>query len=151
MAFWAAHGFPTLNPSHSQRNIVMALRTTMGTTQNGSGEGITQFWNVDDGLQAYARNNGRGNAVATNHDLANFSTVVAEVDAGRPSLQSYWGQSYFGNHTVTVVGYKEFARSWWKPNSYYVVVRNNWSSDTSWHLYVRWGTWNSNVVTTFQP
>jgi hypothetical protein len=150
MVYWFNKGYTSLVPAF-QNQVVMDLRTAMGTTQTSSGDGETSFTNIDDGLQAYARSHGRSNAVATNHDLANFSTVVTEIDAQRPVLQSYWNQTYFGNHTVTLVGYKHYVRSWYQSDSYYVVARNNFVNDTTFNIYVKWGTWNTNVVTTFVP
>lgn len=144
---WYANTYPSLNPTNSQTNIVMALRTAMGTTQTSSGTGITDFYNIDDGLQSYFRNNGRPNAEVKNGLFPDYSIWKIRVSTGNPTLQSYWGQNYFGDHTVTVVGYKELVRSWYESNSKYLVVKNNWQSDTSTNYYVKYGSWNTNVVT----
>lgn len=152
MKYWADKGYTSLNPKGSQSDIVMALRKEMGTTQSKNGTGETSYWNIDDGLQSYARKNGLSKAVATNHDFALFSTVVTEIDAKRPALQSYWRQTYFGDHTVTIVGYKEYQRAWYESNSQYVIVRNNFVNENNiFNLWVRWDTWTTNVVTTFNP
>ncbi|OMF34680.1 hypothetical protein BK133_11760 [Paenibacillus sp. FSL H8-0548] len=144
---WYANTYPSLNPTNNQANIVMALRTTMGTTQTSSGTGITDHYNIDDGLQTYFRNNGRPNAEVQNGLFPDYSAWKIRVSTGNPTLQSYWSQNYFGDHTVTVVGYKEFVRSWYESNSKYLVVKNNWQSDTSTNFYVKYGSWNTNVVT----
>lgn len=149
MKYWADKGKSGLNPTNNQRDIVMALRTTMKTTQGSDGTGITDPRDISGGLQTYARDRGYSNAWSTSIYLANFSDYVTEIDNGRIALQSYWNQKYFGDHTVTVVGYKRFVRSWQYPDSYYIVVRNNFINDSTFNLYVKWGTWNANQLTKF--
>ncbi|WP_025848364.1 hypothetical protein [Paenibacillus ehimensis] len=146
LVMYYAQNYPSLNPTRNQRDIVMSLRNHMGTKQMPDGSGETNFWNIDDGLQSYFRANGRPNAEVTNGDFPDFSIYKMQLKNYGPVLQSYWSQSYFGNHTVYVVGYKEFVRSWYQANSKYLVVRNNWD-DNTFNLYVKWGTWNTNVIT----
>ncbi|WP_018130445.1 C39 family peptidase [Effusibacillus pohliae] len=150
MKYWADKGVAKrLNPTDNQQDIVMALRNTMGTYQKADGTGETNPYNISSGLEQYARNQGYSNAYSTSIYLANFADYVGEVNEGRPSLQSYWNQTYFKNHTVTVVGYKRFVRDWYQADSYYLVVRNNWKYEYTNNLYVKWGTWNTNMITKF--
>ncbi len=50
----------------------MSLRKEMGTTQTSSGEGLTDFYYIDDGLQSYFRKNGRPNAEVQNGLLPDY-------------------------------------------------------------------------------
>ncbi|MGE6573645.1 hypothetical protein ACQKFM_01880 [Paenibacillus xylanexedens] len=149
IVMWFAKSYPSLNPTNNQRDIVMSLRKEMGTTQTSSGEGLTDFYNIDDGLQSYFRKNGRPNAEVQNGLLPDYDIWKMRIKykGGQPTLQSYWSQDYFGNHTVTVVGYKEFVRGTFQSNSKYLVVKNNWSNDIASDFYVKYGTWNTNIVT----
>lgn len=146
IVMWFAKQYPSLNPTGNQRDIVMALRGTMNTTQNGNGVGITAPSDINNGIQTYFRNHGVPSAGSKNSNLASFDEYKSRISQGTPVLQSYWNQGYFGDHTVTVVGYKEFVRGTPTTSSKYLVVKNNWSSD-NFDLYVKWGTWNTNVMT----
>ncbi|MFZ5826585.1 MAG: C39 family peptidase [Bacillota bacterium] len=148
MAYWAAQGYPSLNPTNSTSDITMQLRKDMGTWQSPSGAGTTDPNNIPLGMKQYASRAGLSTPAA-NVTFATFGTVVWEIDLMRPVLQSYWSQSYFGDHTLVVVGYKEYVRSSGS-NSQYVVARNNWDGEP-WNLYVKWGTWTANTVTKFRP
>ncbi|NQX69648.1 C39 family peptidase [Paenibacillus alba] len=150
MKYWSDKGYSSLVPVF-QTQVVTDLRATMGTTQSSNGTGVTSPSNIDDGLQAYARAHQRPNAVSTNDNLSNFSAVKTEIDAQRPALQSYWNQTYFGDHTVTLVGYKHYVRNFYTQDSYYVVARNNFINDSTFNVWIKWGTWNTNVLTTFTP
>lgn len=92
------------------------------------------------------REHGVPTAYAKNISLAIYSEYEDRIDVGAPVLQSYWDQSHYGNHTVTVVGYKEYVRNVLESNSKYLVVKNNWTSEPG-DYYVKWGTWNTNVMT----
>ncbi|WP_281889691.1 hypothetical protein [Paenibacillus sp. YYML68] len=142
-----ANSYPSLNPTNSQRDIVMALRTHMGTTQTSDGTGVTNFWNIDDGLQSYIRSAGYPKAIATNGELPDYSHFKTAIRGqNKPVLQSYWNKSGMGDHTLFIVGFKEFVRSWYESNSKYLVARNNWG-DGTFNIYVKWGTWNASVMT----
>lgn len=146
IVMWFAKQYPSLNPTKNQRDIVMGLRTTMKTTQNAGGEGITGPTDIDNGMQTYFRNHGVPSATSQNSTLATYDEYKKRLQEHVPVLQSYWNQPYFGNHTVTVVGFKELVRGTPTKSSKYLVVKNNWSSDTA-DLYVKFGSWNTNVMT----
>ncbi|UJF32872.1 C39 family peptidase [Paenibacillus hexagrammi] len=150
MKYWSDKGYTSLVPVF-QTQVVSDLRATMGTTQSSNRTGVTSPSNIDDGLQAYARAHQRPSAISKNDNLSNFSAVKTEIDAQRPALQSYWNQTYFGDHTVTLVGYKHYIRNFYTQDSYYVVARNNFVNDSTFNVWVKWGTWNTNVLTTFTP
>lgn len=135
-----------LNLTKNQRDIVMGLRTTIKTTQNAGGEGITGPTDIDNGMQTYFRNHGVPSATSQNSTLATYDEYKKRLQEHVPVLQSYWNQPYFGNHTVTVVGFKELVRGTPTKSSKYLVVKKNWSSDTA-DLYVKFGSWNTNVMT----
>lgn len=62
----------------------MSLRKEMGTTQSSSGEGLTDFYYIDDGLQSYFRKNGRPNAEVQNgllpdYDFGKWELNIKEI------------------------------------------------------------------------
>jgi hypothetical protein len=151
MAYWASQGYPNLNPTGNQEDVVMELRTTMGTYQDSSGNGVTQPYNIDDGLAIYARQQGYADAFGYNYNLPQFSTVKARIDDMQPVLLNTSGNSYFGGgHTVFVVGYKQFYRSGTLGTTTYLVFRNN-QNDGEHNLYIKWGAWSTWSITTFIP
>lgn len=154
MAYWASNGYSKLDPTRNQRDIVMALRTHMNTYQSSNGEGTTAPGDIARGLQSYASEKlGKGplTIYSRNLNLAGFDSYKEQINAGRPALQSYWNQSYFGDHTVTVVGYKQFLNRLGGTTARYLVVKNNFINETHGNMYVKWGTWNTNVMTAFYP
>lgn len=165
MLYWANNGYPALNPTGDQQDIVMGLRTTMGTTQEPTGtpnetQGTTSPFSTDDGLQNYARNKGFSTAFSVHWWLPSWTYMTPEINDSRPVLWNMAGQSYFGDHTVTVVGYKGYSNtSVVDPNHSYLVVRNNWEYDLTvsntlvytHNLYLKWNTWSTHSMTTFGP
>ena len=132
----------------TQRDVVMELRTYMNTSQSSSGVGTTDPYHIDDGLRTYLQKHGRTNVTITNNYLATYENYKDTLKTyKRPMLQSYWNQDYFGDHTLTVQGYKEFVRSGVTSNSRYLVVYNNFIGEASGVLYVKFGTWNANMAT----
>lgn len=146
IVMWFAQQYPSLNPTGDARSIALELRKTMNTYQDSNGTGLTNYLNIPSGLQQYMREHGVPTAYAKNISLAIYSEYGDRIDVGAPVLQSYWDQSHYGNHTVTVVGYKEYVRNVLESNSKYLVVKNNWTSEPG-DYYVKWGTWNTNIMT----
>ena len=57
-----------------------------------------------------------------------FNTVKTEIDAGRPLLFNI-AFGYYGDHTVSVVGYSEFTRSngWFRETKRFIKVYDGWT------------------------
>lgn len=66
MYHWSKNGYPNLDPTSSQSDIVMALRTAMNTYQEPDGTGSTYTTNVPTGLVSYATGKGYSKANAGN-------------------------------------------------------------------------------------
>lgn len=158
MAYWANKdtNYQNLMPT-TQEDVVMALRETMGTTQTSDGAGSTKIYNIDDGMRDYAHNQGLTNATSKNFGNWFFGTSVSyadfknEIDAQRPNLLSFIDQTYYGEHTVTGVGYKEYVYNGSSNGHQYMVIHDNWSTTTR-TIYVAYGRdYNYVVMTQFIP
>jgi hypothetical protein len=155
--YWATL-YTSLDPTNNQYNITNDLRTSMGTTTVTSGPeigaGSTYTSNIPTGLQSYSRSHGLPNAIASNFSLgsaySNYSTITNQVDLGRPSLLNMQSQPYYGDHTITVVGYKRYVHTNTLIDSYYIVVRNNWG-DGRFNEWVVYGNWSSASLTILKP
>jgi len=136
LGYWDTHGYPMGSSAYDDLLIDHA-HYFMGTTDGG----VTEPWNIDYGLWATAYIYGY-DFDAYNDNWVSWGDITGEVSAGYPSVLSMLGQTYYGNHSVTVVGYEY--------HSPYqdVWVNNTW--DTSQHL-IAFGSWSWATLTRVHP
>jgi hypothetical protein len=133
MQYWASNGYPNLGDT--DESVVYALRNTMKTSPLWNAScpcyaGNTLVANIPSGMQTYARNKGYSTAVSTNLGSGTtFAKIQTEVDAWRPGYLNLQGQTYYGNHGVTLVGYREYVKNGvGSAGHQYMVIHDTWDS-----------------------
>ncbi|QYR22624.1 hypothetical protein KZ483_06595 [Paenibacillus sp. sptzw28] len=77
-------------------------------------------------------------AYSYNFSNPTYSTVKGNIYNVGPTLLSYLGQTYYGDHTVTGIGYQEFFYNGSSYGHQYMTVHDNWGS-TPEKVYVAYG------------
>ncbi|MWC29817.1 hypothetical protein [Paenibacillus sp. MMS18-CY102] len=136
---------PSTGATYTEKQVIELLRTYMGTTQTSTGTGSTLDSNVASGFEQYAQAHGYPNADFVT-EATDFYTATTLIDNSKIFEILVHGNSYVGDHALTVVGYKEFVNASNYLNSKYYVVRNNWSSDAYKDYYLKSAAWTSSKM-----
>ncbi len=159
--FWDRSGFPSMigsdskNKSHSSAGdadvltALTTLRKELGTFCSGN-QGSTWTFNLDDGAEAYARGRGYKKSTADNNLTGKWSTIINEIDAGRPLLLAFNGDFDGDGHTDghTAVPYKYTDST--KNSDDQVCVRTGWNDPTECYM-VNSSTETWDRVTVIKP
>lgn len=159
--FWDRSDFPAMigsdskNKSHSsvtEDDVMTALKTLrkeMGTTCDGN-QGSTWSFNLDDGSQAYARGRGYKKSTADNNLTGKWSTIINEINAGRPLLLSFSGDfdddGDDDGHTAVPYKYSDSTKN----SDDEVCVRTGWPDATECYM-VNSSTETWDRVTVIKP
>ncbi|HYI10138.1 MAG TPA: C39 family peptidase [Thermoanaerobaculia bacterium] len=161
--FWDRNGYPKMigsdskNKSHSSPtdpavlDALKTLRKEMGTVCNSDGAGATSNYGASKGSKAYARGRGYKNSSTNNNSSREWSTIIDEIDAGRPPLLSFTGDlmmtGVIGDHTVVPYKYTNSSDN----SDDIVCVRTGWKQPYEWCIGVNSPTEEWNMVTTIRP
>ena len=157
IAWWAnrSSAYSDLMPT-TQTDVALDLFDTMDTHHNpGEVAGSTSTTKIDSGLEDYAENLGF-NATSTNYgswflnDSFAFYVYKNDISSYGPNVLSIEDQDYYGNHSVTGVGYKEYMYNGSSENHQYMIIHDNHSSTTK-KIYLAYGrNYTTALMTTFK-
>lgn len=157
IAYWA-YNYPQYNNlMTTQTQTIWDLRYFMGTWQTSTGTGNTLIAFMDDGMYRYASSMGFESALSLNHGSwewwvsVAYSTFKNEINLNRPNILTFHQQSYYGDHSVTGVGYKEYVYSGSSDGHQYMIMYDNWDNGIK-DVYVAYGrNYGYVVMTSFKP
>lgn len=120
-------------------NTVLLLHNSMGTIIDEQGQSSTDINNIGSGLLTVARYKGYNGAASNTNYNASWNTVKSDLSYG-PSLITMTGQTFFGSHTVTGVGYIEFIRNGSSSGHQYMQTYDNSNlTTTGGTVYISYG------------
>jgi len=157
IAWWAnsSSTYSDLMPT-TQTDVALDLFDTMDTHHNpGEVAGSTSTTKIDDGLEDYAENLGFS-ATSTNYgswalnDSFAFYVYRNDISYYGPNVLSIEDQDYYGDHSVTGVGYIEYTYNGSSDNHQYMIVHDNHSTTTK-TVYLAYGrNYTTALMTTFK-
>ncbi|TEB14268.1 hypothetical protein Psfp_03019 [Pelotomaculum sp. FP] len=137
MIYWARFGYPELTEDLSNEELLFQLREEMGTYYNSEkGTSPTPVNNISPGMQDFARNRGLSEASARYLDETWLDYRWA-INDGFPIVISFEDQTYYGDHSVTGMGYKTFSYNGQTTGHRYMQVHDN-SPITPGTVYIAW-------------
>ncbi len=122
------------NGNIDKDQTMLLLRNCMQTNDTGD----TSIYNQASGIQMAARGRKYYGATATLNTNASWSTVKSDLSYG-PSIISFFGQTFYGSHSVTGVGYIEFIRNGSSSGHQYMEVYDNTSVTPGASSYIAYG------------
>ena len=138
MKYWANHGYPELTQGLTDEQLLLQLRNAMGTNSNGA----TPVNNIKAGLQNFARNRGISTAEAYWIDPPTFrgnEGYKRNISMVGPNIISFTGQTYYGEHSVTGMGYIVYVQPDGPTTGHeYMMVHDNWGT-TPVDVYIAYG------------
>lgn len=146
MKYWSSHGFPGLTQGLTDEQLLFQLRNAMGTRSDGS----TPVNNISPGMQTFARNRGVSTAWA-GFLSATWSAYKSGINIHGPNVISFVSQTYYGDHSVTGVGWTEFFYNGSSTGHQYMEVHDNWPN-TPMTAYIAFGrNYNGIFFDQFDP
>lgn len=113
---------------------ILELRGAMATDSKGS----SLIDRQPAALEFVAHTRDYTRAFSSLHSSPSWSTVKDDIYSYGPSLISAIKQSYYGDHTVTGVGYVEYYYNGSSVGHQFMIVHDNWGS-TPTNVYIAYG------------
>ncbi len=127
LAYWDTQGYPTLvdDPAKTAYDLIDELADAMDTDSHG----WTKDYNVDDGIEAVCNDTAYNNNYAFDTDGPDswycWGKITDAIDARKPCHLIIHGHNYYGDHSVTVVGYRRVVKDC-AADDYFVTIHDNW-------------------------
>lgn len=127
LAYWDARGYPQLvdDPPKNEHALIDELADAMDTDSSGS----TKDYNVDDGIEAVCNDSQYNNNYAFETDGPDswycWGMITDAVNSNRPCHLILHGHEDYGDHSVTVVGYRRVVKDC-AADDYFVTIHDTW-------------------------
>lgn len=127
LAYWDTRDYPRLvdDPVKTAYDLIDELADAMDTDSSGS----TKDHNVDDGIEAVCNDPAYNNNYAFDTDGPDswycWGKITEAVDADRPCHLIVHGHGTYGDHSVTVVGYRRVVKDC-AADDYFVTIHDTW-------------------------
>ncbi|HFJ9280769.1 TPA: S-layer homology domain-containing protein [Bacillus cereus] len=133
VAYWGQHGYDNLFRSNETSNqLIDNLGAAMGTDSAGS----TIESRMKPGLEQYFQSRGY-NPVIGYDEKPTYEKYIKEIDSDRPIIINTLEEPYYGNHTMTGIGYMQLYLPETNENYRDIVVHDTWS-DSPTDAYVNY-------------
>lgn len=155
MKWWATPSnihtdFPQLTQGLSDEQLLFGLRTHMNTYFS-NGQSATSVNDIAPGMQSFAIGRGCSSARGWYIDPPTWFDYRLYITFAGPNVISFSPHDYYGEHSVTGVGYYEFKYNGSTEGHQYMVVHDN-RSNTSTDVYVAWGrNYSAIYIDQFNP
>jgi len=127
MLYWADNGYPELTEDLSNEALVYELRQAMNTYYE-DGIGKTFINNISPGMEEFAIDRGLSDASAEPKEPVTWLKYKHGISSHGPNIMSFYQQTYYGDHSVTGVGWKAFEYNGSTVGHRYMRVRDNRSN-----------------------
>lgn len=136
MKYWASQGYPQLTQGLSNEQLLYGIRTAMGTSSDGS----TPVNKISPGMKTFAINRGVSTAKAWYLPGVppSWSSYKSAINTYGPNVITFSPHAFYGEHSVTGVGWTEFTYNGSSTGHQYMEVHDN-NPNTPFSVFVAYG------------
>ena len=126
MVYWENHGYSGLVGDLTDEELEYELRLAMGTYYDSlANAGKTDINDISPGMQSFARDRGLDDATAGWIEFPEWSDYRYAITNYGPNIISFDDQTYYGDHSVTGVGWIKFTYNFSSDGHRYMIVHDN--------------------------
>jgi hypothetical protein len=128
LAYWDDHGYPALVDEETGKTVGDLIHELVAAMQTDA-SGNTSDGHVDDGIRAVcndsAYNNNYDFTIDGPDSWTVWSKIQGAIKASRPCLLIVHGHGTYGDHSMTVVGYRQVVKDC-AADDHFVTVHDTW-------------------------